>query len=158
MEIINIEAEERKAGNIARTALKASLINQIKRTFHRRSGTLEKSTVNANYKVGRLDRLTLNMPRYSFQQHFGSSLTGTQKETKRKGTSVKSFKRHLEGVVTEVKSHNRKGGSVRAMRKNIKYGRHDHITRALKQTPALENLATALGKNRMVLITSQIDF
>ena len=158
MEIVNIEAEERKAGSIARVALKASLINQIKRTFHRRTGTLEKSTVNANYKVGRLDRLTLNMPRYSFQQHFGSSLTGTQKETERKGTSVKSFQRHLEGMVSEVKSHDRKGGSVRAMRKNIKYGAHDHISRALKQTNALEKLATALGKNRAVLITSQIDF
>jgi hypothetical protein len=158
MEIVDIESEERKAGSIARAALKASLINQIKRTFHRRTGTLEKSTVNANYKVGRLDRLTLNMPRYSFQQHFGSSLTGTQKETERKGTSVKSFQRHLEGMVTEVKSHDRRGGSVRAMRKNIKYGAHDHISRALKQTNALENLATALGKNRIVLITSQIDF
>jgi hypothetical protein len=158
MERVDIEAEERKAGSIARAALKASLINQIKRTFHRRTGTLEKSTVNANYKVGRLDRLTLNMPRYSFQQHFGSSLTGTQKETERKGTTVKSFQRHLEGMVTQVESHDRKGGPVSAMRKNIKYSAHDHISRALKQTPALENLATALGKNRMVLITSQIDF
>jgi hypothetical protein len=55
-----------------------------KRTFHRRTGTLLKSTVNANYKVGRLDRLTLNMPRYSFQQHFGSSLTGTQSYRKKR--------------------------------------------------------------------------
>lgn len=158
MEKVDIEAEERKAGSIARTALKASLINQIKRTFHRRSGTMEKSTVLARYKNGRLDRLAINMPRYSFQQHFGSSLTGTQKATERKGTSVKSFQRHLEGMVTQVNAYDRKGGPVKAMRKNIKYGAHDHISRALKQTSALENLATALGKNRIVLITSQIDF
>lgn len=159
MEIVNIEAEERKAGKIAAAALKASLINQIKITFHRgKTGMMEKSTVLPRYKDARLDRLVLQMPRYSFQQHFGSSLTGTQKETERKGTTVKSFQRHLEGMVTEVKSHDRRGGSVRAMRKNIKYGAHDHISRALKQTNALENLATALGKNRIVLITSQIDF
>jgi hypothetical protein len=98
------------------------------------------------------------MPRYSFQQHFGSSLTGTQKATERKGASVKSFQRHLEGIVTDVKSHERRGGSVSAMRKNIKYGAHNHISRALKQTNALKNLATDLGKNRIVLITSQIEF
>ena len=159
MEKVDIEAEERKAGKIAAAALKASLINQIKRTFHRgKTGMMEKSTVLPRYKDARLDRLVLQMPRYSFQQHFGSSLTGTQKETERKGTTVKSFQRHLEGMVTEVKSHDRRGGSVRAMRKNIKYGAHDHISRALKQTNALENLAAALGKNRIVLITSQIDF
>jgi hypothetical protein len=158
MEKVDIEAEERKAGKIAAAALKASLINQIKRTFHRRTGTMEKSTVLPRYKDARLDRLVLQMPRYSFQQHFGSSLTGTQKATERKGTSVKSFQRHLEGLVTQVESHDRSGGPVKAMRKNIKYSAHDHISRALKQTAALENLATALGKNRMVLITSQIDF
>jgi hypothetical protein len=56
----------------------------------------------------------MNMPRYSFQQHFGSSLTGTQKLQKKR--SIKSFQRHLEGIVTDVKSHER-GGSVSAMRK-----------------------------------------
>jgi hypothetical protein len=158
MEKVDIEAEERKAGGIARTALKASLISQIKKSFHRRTGTLEKSTVNAKYKDGSLDRLTIATPKYSFTQHFGSSLTGTQKATERKATNVKSFRRHLEGMVTEVQAHERSGGPVKAMRKNIKYGAHDHIARALKQTTALENLATAIGKNRIVLVTSQIDF
>lgn len=155
---IDIEALERKAGNVARTALKASLINQIQRTFHRRTGNLLKSTVLARYKDGRLDRLVLNSPKYSFTQHFGSSLPGTQKPTERKGTNVKSFQRHLEGMVTDVKAHERKATSVRGFNKNEPYNAHDHLSRALKQTPALENLATALGNHRAVLIASQIDF
>lgn len=155
---IDIESQERKAGNVARTALKASLISQIHKTFHRRTGTLLKSTVLARYKNGRLDRLVLQSPKYSFTQHFGSSLSGTQKPTERKGTTVKSFQRHLEGMVTQVKSYDRKGGSVKGFNKNEPYGAHDHLSRALKQTPALENLATALGNHRAVLIASQIDF
>jgi len=158
MATTDFEALERKAGNTARTALKASLINQIQRTFHRRTGGLLKSTVLARYKEGRLDRLVLNSPKYSFTQHFGSSLPGTQKPTERKGTSVKSFQRHLEGMATTVKSFDRKGGSVKGFNKNEPYNTHDHLSRALKQTPALENLATALGNHRAVLIASQIDF
>jgi hypothetical protein len=34
----------------------------------------------------------LNMPRYSFQQHFGSSLTGTQKLQKEKEHLSSHFK------------------------------------------------------------------
>lgn len=158
MERVDIEAEERKAGSIARVALKASLLSQIKSTFGRRSGVLEKSTVNAKYKNGSLDRLTISSPKYSFTQHFGSTLTGTQKATERKATTVKSFQRHLEGLAVQVKSHDRKGTSVRAMRKNEPYKATSHISKALNQTNALKDLATALGKNRMVLITSQIDF
>lgn len=158
MEKVDIEAHERKAGKTAAAALKASLINQIRRTFHRRTGTMEKSTVLARYKNARLDRLVLQTPRYSFQQHFGSTLTGTQKATERKATAIKSFQRHLEGMVTQVKAHERSGGPVSAMRKNIKYGTHDHLTRALKQTNALKALANDLGQNRIVLISSQIDF
>ncbi|WP_222616889.1 hypothetical protein [Flavobacterium kayseriense] len=158
MENVNIEAEERKAGRIAAAALKASLINQIKNTFNRRTGALEKSTVLARYKSARLDRLVLNSPRYSFQTHFGSSLPGTQKATARKATSVKSFQRHLEGKVSQVQAHERKGGRVSAMRKNEPYRATNHIAKALNQSNALENLATALGNNRMVLITSQINF
>lgn len=158
MESINIEAEERKAGNIAKNALKASLITQIKGSFHRRSGALEKSTVNSRMKEGRLDRLVINSPHYSFKQHFGSSLTGTQKATERKGASVKSFQRHLEGKTSTVSAHTRTGGAVKAFNKNIDYKAHNHIAKALNQTNALEVLATSLGNNRMVLITSQIDF
>ncbi len=155
---IDIEALERKAGNVARTALKASLINQIQRTFHRRTGTLLKSTVLARYREGRLDRLVLNTPKYSFTEHFGSDKSGTQKPTERKGSSVKTFQRHLEGKTTTVKSYDRAGGSVVGFNKNEPYGAHNHLSRALKQTPALENLATALGNHRAVLIASQIDF
>jgi hypothetical protein len=158
MDTINIEAEERKAGNIAKNALKTSLVTQIKNTFHRGSGELEKSSVSSRMKEGRLDRLTINSPHYSFKQHFGSSLTGTQKATERKGTSVKSFQRHLEGKTIPVSAYNRAGGTVKSFNKNIDYKAQNHIAKALNQTNALEVLATSLGNNRMVLITSQIDF
>jgi hypothetical protein len=67
----------------------------------------------------------MNM-RYSFQQHFGSSLTGTQ-SYRRKEHLSSHFKDIWKGV-TDVKSHERRGGSVSAMRKNIKYGAHNHIS------------------------------
>jgi hypothetical protein len=44
--------QRKEAGSIARVALKASLLNQIKTTFTRRSGDLEKSNVSARYKGG----------------------------------------------------------------------------------------------------------
>jgi hypothetical protein len=72
----------------------------------------------------------MNMPRYSFQQHFGSSLTGTQKQEERSICQVIS--KTFGGIVTDVKSHERRGGSVSAMRKTYKYGAHNHISRALK--------------------------
>jgi hypothetical protein len=86
------------------------------------------------------------MPGYSFN---GSSLTELKKLKERSICQVisKTFGR----IVTDVKSHERRGGSV-AMRKTYKYGAHNHISRALKQTNALK--ATDLGKNRIVLITS----
>lgn len=152
------EANERKAGSVARAALRASLLAQIKSTFNRRSGALEKSNVNARYREGRLDRLVMNSPHYSFKQHFGSSLSGTQKTTDRKEASVKTFQRHLKGATVQIKAHDRKGGNVRSLRKNIQYKAHNHIAKALQETSALENLATALGENRMVTITSQINF
>lgn len=154
----NFESEERKAANIARSALKASFLSQIRRTFHRRSGTMEKSTVNTRFRIGRLDRIVLKSPRYSFQSHFGSSKKGTQKASQRKGASVKSFRRRTHNKTVEVHSHSRKGGSVVAFNKNRRYNARNHIARALKQTNALEVLATSLGNNRIVLITSQIDF
>jgi hypothetical protein len=158
MENVNIEAKEREAGSIARVALKASLLNQIKTTFSRRSGDLEKSNVSARYKGGSLDRLAVSMPKYSFQNHFGSTLPGTQKISERKGANVKSFSRHLQGKTIAVSGYTRSGGSVSAMVKNRKYVVTNHIAKALKQTNALENLATALGNNRAVSITSQINF
>jgi hypothetical protein len=158
MEGINFEAEERKAGSIARAALKASLISQIKNTFHTRSGALEKSTVNSRMKEGRLDRLVIASPKYSFTQHFGSSKTGSQKATERKGSSVNSFQRHLDGKISSVRAYERTGGAVKSFNKNIDYKAHDHIAKAMNQTNALEVLATSLGENRIVLIASQINF
>jgi hypothetical protein len=158
MATIDIEQEERKAGTIARIALKASLISKIKATFNRRSGTLEKSTVLARYKQARLDRLVINSPKYSFTQHFGSTKTGTQKATTRNAANVKSFQRHLNEKVTQVGAHSRSGGTVSAFNKKERYSATNHIARALQQTNALEVLATSLGKNRITNITSQIEF
>jgi len=155
---VNFEAEERKAGSIARSALKASYINQIKNTFQRKSGLSEKSTVLARYKEGHLDRLVLNTPHYSFKSHFGSSKTGTQKESTRRDSNVKSFSRHINGESVLVNSYTRRGGTVKAFNKNRNYNATNHIAKALQQTTALENLATALGNNRIVLVTSQINF
>jgi hypothetical protein len=158
MATIDIEAQERKAGTIARIALKASLISQIRTTFKRRTGTLEKSTVLARYKQARLDRLVINSPKYSFTQHYGSVKTGTQKASTRKASTVKSFQRHLEGMVTNVTAHSRSSGSVNAFNKNEPYSAKNHIAKALQQTNALQVLATSLGENRIALITSQIEF
>jgi len=158
MEKVDIESLERKAGNTARAELRSSVLAQIRNTFHKRSGNLEKSTVNTRYKGGLLDRLVLNSPRYSFQSHFGSDKYGTQKPSAREGAAVKSFQRHLKGKTIDIQSHERSGGAVVAFTKNRNYKAYNHISRALQQTQALENLATALGNSRAVLITSQIDF
>lgn len=156
--VINFEVEEKKAGSIARSALRSSYLNQVRGTFQRRSGNLEKSNFNTRYRDGRLDRLVLVTPGYSFKSHFGSTKTGTQKESHRNDSSVKSFTRHINGESIQITSHLRKGGTVKAFNKNRDYRATDHISKALKSTSALETLATALGNNRIVLITSQIDF
>lgn len=158
MEHKDIGAEEKKAGKAAAAALKAALVNEIKSTFNRRSGKLEKTTVTARYKYDRLDRLVMSSPKYSFTQHFGSQLAGAQKATVRKGTSVKSFSRHIKGGTAQVRGYDRKGGLVKAMNKNERYKAHNHISRALSKTSALNTLADALGQNRSVLVTSQINF
>lgn len=155
---LDIEAQERKAGSIARAALKASLINQIKRTFYKRTGDLLKSNVTARYKEARLDRLTIQTPKYSFTQHYGSTKRGIQKASNRDGGSVKSFTRHLNGNAFEVKAYSRKATTVKGFNKNRKYETRDHLTRVFKETNALEVLATSLGNNRITNITSQIKF
>lgn len=153
------EVNERKAGNIARIALKDSFLSQLRKTFERgKTGNLERSTVNTRFRAGRLDRLILKSPRYSFQSHFGSSKTGTQKPSNRREADIKSFTRHVKGKKIEISSHRRSGGSVAGFNKKIKYRARNHISRTLNETKALENLATALGENRIVLIASQIDF
>ncbi|MFW0737572.1 hypothetical protein [Flavobacterium sp. T12S277] len=156
--IINFEVEEKKAGNIARSALKTSYLNQVRTTFKRHLGNLEKSNFSARYREGRLDRLVLVTPGYSFKSHFGSSKTGAQKESNRKSSNVKSFSRHTNGKTIQISAHLRKGGTVKAFNKNRDYTATDHISKALRATNALENLATALGNNRIVVVTSQIDF
>lgn len=155
----NFETIERNAGNVARASLQASYLSQIRRTFRRgKTGKLEKSSVRTKYRSGWLDRLILVSPKYSFQEHFGSNKTGTQKETQRRAGNVKSFIRHRKGKSETVRPHRRSGGSVKAFNKNRRYTAKDHITRALRNTNALEVLATSLGENRIVLVASQINF
>jgi hypothetical protein len=67
-----------------RVALKASLLNQIKTTFTRRSGDLEKSNVSARYKGGGLDRLAVSHAWVFLSESFGSTLPGNQKISERK--------------------------------------------------------------------------
>jgi ABC-type lipoprotein release transport system permease subunit len=155
---INFDSEEKKAGNKAAAALRSALRAQIKSDFQSRSGAMERSNVTARFKEGNLDRLVMHSPHYSFTEHFGSSLTGTQKQTVRSGSTVRSFQRHIKGETSFVQAHTRSGGNVKAFRKNIHYKAKNHIAEALKSTEALNALATELGNNRIVLITSQIDF
>lgn len=119
---------------------------------------MEASTVSARYRVGRLDRLVMTSPHYSFKAHFGSTKTGSTNALNRGGTNVSQFERHVAGRSVPVKAHARSGGEVRAHRKGIDYKATNHIADALKSTPALDTLATELGNNRIVKIVSQIDF
>ena len=155
---INIEAQEKKAAAKARVALKSSIINQIRATFKKRSGNLEKSNATTRFKDARLDRLTIQSPRYSFTQHYGSNKTGSQKATTRSGGEVRSFDRFLNGKNQSVKSHRRNTTTVKAFNKNEPYRATNHLGKALRQTNALETLATELGENRITNITSQIEF
>lgn len=134
MQDSNFEAKERAAAIKATVALRAAYRSQATSTFKRKSGKLEKSTFSPRYRVGRLDRIVLNSPHYSFKNHFGSTKKGVTPAHERKGKPVKS---HL---------------------KNRTYKGYNHIALALKAANALEQLATDLGQNRAVLITSQIDF
>lgn len=152
------QGKERAAGLKAASALRVALRAKIKSKFNRRSGDMEKSTVTAKYKEGFLDRLVLDSPHYSFKQHFGSSLSGTTGETSRKQTTVNSFARHVNGETVTVKSHTRKATNVVAHIKGIDYKSKNHIAEAFKSTNALQQLANDLGENRIVNITSQIDF
>lgn len=155
----NFEIAERKAGNIARTALKSAYLSQISRTFKRgKTGKLEKSTVTARYRQGRLDRFAIMTPQYSFQEHFGSSKSGNQKSSQRNGADVKSFIRHLSHKRSNVRAHHRDGGTVDGFNKRRRYTAKNHIAKALNNTNALEVLATSLGENRIIMVTSQIRF
>jgi len=159
MDKSNFQAEERKAGNKAAAALRGAFRSKIQSTFHRRTGAMQdKSTVTPRYRDGVLDRLVLASPRYSFIHHFGSTKTGKTGSLQRDGADVKSFTRHLEGMVRQVSAHKRSGGFVVAHNKGIDYKSKNHISEALKATNALEVLATELGENRIVNISSQIDF
>lgn len=160
MENNDFEAHEKKIGSAAARALSASFRNQIKKSFDRRTGALEKTNVRARYKEGRLDRLTINSPKYSFTTHYGSAKKGTTKETNRRSTEVRSFARHLENSVIdhEVKAHSRAGGKVKAHIKGINYRATDHIAKAFRATNALDVLATELGSSRAVKILSQFDW
>lgn len=160
MENTNFEAQERKAGAKAASQLRAALRTEISSVFNRRSGALSKSTVGARYKDGALDRLVVTTPHYSFKEHFGSSLTGTTPTHARGGANVRSFQRYMGGglKVRQVAAHQRSGGAVASHVKGRSYESRNHIANALNATNALQELATALGTNRIVDITSQITF
>ena len=154
----NFEADERKAARKATRALTTSIRSVTKSTFNRVSGDMEESRVASRFRDARLDRLVMTAPHYSFKWHFGSSKSGVTKTQQRSPGDVKSFVRHLNGKSVQVNAHNRAGGSVSAHVKNINYKGRNHIADALNATNALETLATDLGENRIVDITSQIDF
>lgn len=160
MDTTDFEAEEKKIGSAAGRALTASFQNQIKKTFDRRSGNLDKTNVRPRYRDGRLDRLVISSPKYSFTTHYGSSKKGDTPETTRKSSEVRSFARHLENSVMDhqVKAHTRSGGTVKAHIKGIDYRATNHITKALKATNALQVLGTHLGNNRAIKILSSFDW
>lgn len=150
--------KERTAGNKAASSLRGSFRSKIKQLFQSRSGAMEKSNVTARYRDGFLDRLIIATPKYSFTKHFGSSLSGTTKQTERSASSVNSFVRHINGTTIQISAHERKATHVVAHVKGINYKSTNHISEALRETNALEQLATDLGENRIVDIASQIDF
>lgn len=160
MQNSNFEAEERRAGQKAASALTSAVRSVSKSTFNRKSGAAERSRVTSRYRSGHLDRLVLNAPHYSFKNHFGSAKTGTTPPLSRDGANVRSFQRYMGGgrKVQQVNAHRRSGGSVEGHRKGINYKAFNHIANALKSTNALQQLADDLGNNRIVDITSQIDF
>ncbi len=158
METQDIAQFERKAGQTASIILTASLRSHIGSTFKRRTGAMAKTNVKPRYKDGRLDRLIINSPHYSFKHHFGSVKKGKTMSTRRRESQIKAFTRHIGSVTIAVKAHKRKGGHVSSHVKNIDYKATNHIAKSLQTTNALENLATTLAENRAVLITSQIDF
>lgn len=154
----DFQIQERKAAAKATSSLRQSFRSVIASVFKKVSGALQKSTFTSRFRDGLLDRLILKSPRYSFQTHFGSTLSGTTAETSRKGTEVNSFERFISGQKREVKAHSRAGSKVKSHVKGIRYKATNHIAEALKRTNALETLATDLGENRIVEITSQIQF
>lgn len=150
--------KERISGNKAARALQQSFRSKIAEIFKKDTGESLKSTFSARYREGRLDRLVLKAPHYTFKQHYGSILTGTTPSTHRKETIVSAFTRYVNGEAQEVVTHRRRATQVKAHIKGIDYKATNHIAEALRKTSALETLATELGENRIVLITSQIDF
>lgn len=154
----NFENKERAAGLKAAAALRAAYRTIVKSTFKRKSGSEEKSNFSPRFREGRLDRIVMQAPHYSFKKHYGSTKTGITKTTNRSGHSVKAHTRQYEGMVRSVRAHNRKATVVVPHKKNIDYKAYNHIAMALKATNALEQLATELGQNRIIQITSQIDF
>lgn len=150
--------KEREAGRKASSALTNSIRSKTKSLFKRRSGDMDLSRFYPRYRDGRLDRLILTSPHYSFKQHFGSAKHGTTPETQRKQTEVAEFTRTIKGETQTVKAHIRKATSVKAHDKGINYKAQNHISKALKESNALNQLADDLGENRSVFITSQIEF
>lgn len=156
-QIVN-EQKEREAGQRAAVALKTALRAKIGSTFKKRSGLLSKSTVSAKYREGRLDRLTIQSPHYSFKLHFGAAQKAKTPSFDREQHDVNSFSRVVSGKNQTVKAHKRKNSKISAHAKGVKYKAYNHIADAIKSSNALEVLATELSENRAVKISSQINF
>jgi glutamate racemase len=150
--------KEHESGRKASALLTSSIRSKTKSLFKKRSGKMDLSRFSPRYRDGRLDRIVLSAPHYSFKEHFGSALKGTTPVTNRSAGNVKEFKRTVKGEQQTVKSHIRKAASVKAHIKGINYKAKNHIAQALKETNALTQLATELGEHRAVLIASQITF
>lgn len=152
------EALEQKAARVASSTLQAALRSQIGTAFKRRTGMLENTGVRSVFRDGRLDKLTISSPHYSFKLHFGSVKTGKNKGLDRKGGSVRAYTRVVLNKTQRIENYRRSGSRVIAHDKKIDYKAHNHIAKALTSTSALQDLATALGNNRAVQISSQISF
>lgn len=147
---------EKQAGQKASGLLRRELRAEIQSVFKKISGNMEKSNVTARYRDGRLDRLVLSSPHYSFKHHYGSVKTGKTRTKIRSGGPVKSFVRQYEGMVRPVRAHIRKAAVVPQHNKGIDYKSYNHIAEAIKKSNVLEILATDLAENRAVDIVSKI--
>lgn len=155
----NWQDKENRSGRKAAALLKNALRSRISQKFKRRSGAMDRTNVSAIFRQGRLDRLAITSPKHSFIQHFGYSEPNENvKATTRKPGFVKSYFR--DGVMTgrSVRNYSRKGGFVSHYTRNISNENKDHISDALNSSNILENLASELGENRAVFVTSQINF
>lgn len=147
---------EKQAGQRASSLLGRELRSEISSVFKKETGQMEKSNVTPRYRDGRLDRLVLTSPHYSFKLHYGSVKSGKTKTKVRSGGPVRAHVRQYEGMVRTVRAHVRKRSIIPQHNKNIDYKGYNHIAQAIKKSNVMEVLATDLAENRAVDIVSKI--